>query len=167
MIGLIALLFFVLWGFIAYKLSKFLTKKMKAENPRKIAIPILSVLIFFVPVADEIIGGIQFRLLCNREALVADYDENSMGRKLVSVGAVSYELREYTLPITKLHFSYEDIDSKEIMISWNYFKAKGGFVARSLNIFGSDAPYTFNGVCAPEVSGSEIFKRLNVEVQYK
>lgn len=167
MIALIALLFFGLWGFISYKLSKLLTKKIEAENYRKIVIPILSVLIFFAPVADEIIGGIQFRLLCNREALVADYDEDLIGKKLISVGAVSYELREYILPITKLYFSYKDVDSKEILVSWSYFKVKGGFVARLLNILGSDAPYTFDGVCAPEVSGSEIFKRFNVEVQYK
>lgn len=57
MIGFIALLFFVLWGFIAYKFSKFLTKKIKTENTRKIAIPILSTLIFFFQLLMKLLGG--------------------------------------------------------------------------------------------------------------
>lgn len=66
MIGLSAFLFFVLWSFISYKLSKVLTKEIKAENSKKIAIPILSALIFFVPVADDIVGGINLDYFARR-----------------------------------------------------------------------------------------------------
>jgi len=167
MIGLAFLAVITLWGFVCYKLAVFVFRVNENATIKRVCVSFLTAFFLLLPIADEIVGGFQFRALCKAEASAAIYDEEIIGKVLVSVGAADYELSGYVLPITKLVFSYQDFDNKDIVISWNYFKAKGGFVSRSLNFLGSDAPYTFNGICAPEVSGSKLFKKLNVEVQYK
>jgi len=166
MIGLIALAILSFWGFVSYKLSDFLVKKIKSNAVKYGVQTTLCVLLFLVPVADDIAGGFQFRALCNTEAVLMVDEEKARGKNLTSIGAKDSELIGYILPITKFYFSYKDLATGETVVSWNYFIARGGWLSRTLNILGSDAPYTFNGNCAPENGGSKIFKKLNIKVIY-
>lgn len=150
MIGLFALLFFVLWGFIAYKIPEFLTKKMKTEKYRKITIPVLGVLIFFVPVVDEIIGGFQFRELCSEKVELIVDEKRAKGRVVVAQPIQYVSIDDYFVPISLEYFSYKDRITDEVLVSWISLRTDGGWLSRSLNILSSKKPYTFNGVCTPK-----------------
>lgn len=166
MIGLSAFLFFVLWSFISYKLSKVLTKEIKAENSKKIAIPILSALIFFVPVADDIVGGIQFRLLCSKNSGAYVNVENARNKELFEY-SIKENVNGYILPTKKYTYFFKDETTQEVVVSWYRYKSSGGWLSRAINFNSSDEPFTFNGFCRPSYSGMDIVKDLNINLRSK
>jgi hypothetical protein len=156
-----------LWGFFTYKFSGFLVKKIKQEIVKYCVQGTVFVLMFIAPVADEIIGGIQFRSLCNENAILVVDQAKVKGKTVISQELKRENINNYLLPITTEYFSFKDIDSDEILVSWNVFYAKGGWLSRSLNFFGSTKPYIFDGTCGSPKWKKTIFSDLNVNVIYQ
>lgn len=149
MIALMALVILGLWGFIVYKISGFLVKKFRINSNTKIIHPIIFLLIFCAPIADEIIGGFQFRSLCTKKVFLVVEPEKARGKTVVSQ-PIQYEyLSNNLIPISREYLSYKDKYSGEVLVGWYSLHAEGGWLARSLNILSSKKPYTFDGVCTP------------------
>jgi len=162
MSGLIALVVLFIWGFICYQLSKLLMKKIASPIAKNFGIGFLLLLFFLLPVADDIIGGFQFRSLCKEDARMFIDEGKAKGTTVYFVGN-DVELFGYILPITKKTWSYKDAHTKEVVISWNEYRAKGGWLSHVIGFPQGNPPYTFNGVCYPVDSGSAIFDKLNIK----
>jgi hypothetical protein len=165
MIGLLALLFFVLWGFIAYKISEFLTKKMKTEKYKKLTVTVLGVFIFFVPVADDIIGGFQFRALCKEKAVLTVDEQNIRGKTIVYQRVRDQYLNMYIIPILERNWTYKDADADEIVISWKSYEATGGWLSRLIGFPEGSPPYTFNGSCLAKEGFDFDFKKRDIHIK--
>lgn len=161
MIGLIALVILMFWIFIVNKISKKLTQLITLEKIKRFARPILFVFVFCAPVIDEIIGGFQFRYLCYKDSMPFVNEEKARGKTLVEDSS-NIELEKYFIPIKKYNFLFRDIDTNEVAVSWIYYRAHGGWLARAIDFGSSHAPFIFNGSCQPVYSGSAIVKDLNI-----
>lgn len=150
MAGLALLALITLWGFICYQLSKFLMKKIANPIAKNFGIGFLLLLFFLVPVADDIAGGFQFRALCKENAVMQVESEKLKGKTVISLGAKSSSITDYLIPIKIQHWSYKDVQSEEILISWNDLHAEGGWLSHIIGFPEGSPPYTFDGSCYAE-----------------
>lgn len=150
MIGLAFLAVITLWGFSCYKLAVFLSRKNENLTIKKISVGVLTVFFFLLPIADEIIGGFQFRELCSKKIELIVDEKKARGRVVVAQPIQYKYIGDYFVPISLEYFSYKDRITGEVLVSWIYLRADGGWLSRSLNILSSKKPYTFNGVCTPK-----------------
>ena len=167
MTGLLLIFVFGVWFVIAKWIASKIIDDIRSPKIKKVVKPLILPLLMFAPLADEVIGGVQFYPLCTKSAVLS-VDEDKLRNKIVlSQGAPSTYLPGYFLPIRQQHWSYANPDTGEIVISWNAYHAKGGLFIRSLGISQTSAPLTFNGVCYPDGTWPKIFKNLNITVKDK
>lgn len=164
MIGLAFLAVITLWGFVCYKLAGFIFKRNEHLTIKKIGVGALTVFFFLLPVVDEIIGGFQFRYLCKENVEVFIDKDNAKNKVVIYKSIGNKTWLNYFVPISKNNTSYVDAVTGELLIGWNTYRAKGGWLSRSLNLMESNAPYTFNGVCGPEKFNKSILSDLNITV---
>lgn len=150
MIGLAFLMAVILWGFVCYKLASFIFNKTENLTIKKIGAGVLLVFFFLFPVADEIIGGFQFRDLCSEKVELIVDEKKARGRVVVAQPIQFKYIGDYFVPISLEYFSYKDRITGEVLVSWISLRTDGGWLSRSLNILSSKKPYTFNGVCTPK-----------------
>ena len=163
MSGLILLFILCVWGAASFFLAKFIAKPIKNDGIQTGAIITLAALLFVAPVTDDIIGGFQFRALCSESAIITIDEEKARGKSVLG-DSKNIALTSYILPINNRHAIYRDIDTKEVLLSWNEYRAKGGWLSRLIGFPQGSPPYTFNGVCYPkEAFGRKnIFDRLDI-----
>lgn len=80
LLGLI--LYAVLCAGIAWLLAKLLTRRAKAPWSQWLAAAILAPVVFFLPLADEIVGNYQFERLCEEAKEVKIYGTIPVGEEL-------------------------------------------------------------------------------------
>jgi len=164
MIALTALLFFGLWGFVSYKISSFIIKKIKLKKYSKIVVATLTILLFFIPISDEIAGGIQFRSLCANDAMAYVNVDKSQNKELLEYSN-EMVMDGYILPTKKYEYFFKDIASGEVVVSWRRYSSAGGWLSRGVGFNSSEMPFTFDGSCRPDYSGMSIVKDLNINLQ--
>jgi hypothetical protein len=161
MSGLILLFVLGVWFFIAKKLTSFLTTKMQVSTLKKATQVLLFAMILVAPVADEIVGGFQFRALCERGYLPI-YDAAKAKGKTVYLKDVPDEnISNSLIPIREEYWKYVDSATGETLLSWKEYHAKGGWLSRAVGFPQGSPPYTFNAICSSE-SNYFILKRLNI-----
>ncbi len=166
MIGIAALLIVVLWGVISYKFSSLSFNGVKYSKHKFLLKFIVFIAFFILPLADEILGGIQFRYICGKNSTVFINEEKAKNKELMSGYTKNY-FNEYILPIEETVFYYKDIPTGEVVVQWKWFKSSGGWLSRSINFNSSDAPFTFKGDCQPEYKSGKIDKQLNIKLKYQ
>lgn len=165
MTGLFLLLVIGIWiAFISWLVPKII-QKIPSKVVRGVVGTVLFLFFLVLPLIDEIIGGFQFRALCKEGAVMNVDEEKAINKIVISQRAKTTYPAGYFLPIRKQYWSYIDPDSKEVLVSWNEYRANGGIFIRTLGISETDSPLIFDGVCYPEQSGSEIFNKLNITKQ--
>ena len=164
MSGLILLFILGVWGFASYSLARLIVGSIKNSNVRVAAHGVLMVLLFLAPVADDIIGGFQFRALCRDEAIFVIDIEKAKGATVVTLPNRDTELTDYILPIKKRYWEYKNVVTGETLISWNDFYAKGGWLSRTIGFPQGSPPYTFNGVCLSKDGFDYNFKKHNIKI---
>lgn len=167
MIGIILLAVLGLWGFICYWITRFLLGRVGKSSTRKITFPIIFLLVFLLPVADEIIGGVQFWKLCKEKSVLVVNEEKIKGRTVISQGGINSQLSGYILPIRIQYWSYRDKETGEILISWNDLYAKGGWLSRTIGFLDGNPPYTFDGSCLAKGGLDYVYNNDNFKVEIR
>lgn len=165
MSGLILLIVLAIWGFASFSLARLIVKPIASSIVKKGVNIALVALIFIAPVADDIVGGVQFRSLCG-EGAVIKVDENKAKGKTVYLEDVTTEMIDgFIIPIEKQNWSYRDVNNNELLLTWGYYHAQGGWLSRLIGFPQGSPPYTFNGSCYPKEAfgGKSIFDRLNIK----
>lgn len=168
MSGLILIFIIVLWVKAVKAMTAFFTKAMPISGFSKIVKVLLFSLIFVLPFADEIIGGFQFRALCEVETQLK-YDEVKLANKTVYPQTINLgDLQGMTVPGSSYSQSYTDAKTHELLLSYKVLNADGGWLSRAIAFNSVHQPYTFTGHCGP--GGDNItllLKHLNVTVIQK
>jgi hypothetical protein len=162
MSGLILLFVLGVWFFIAKKLTSFLTTKMQVSTLKKATQVLLFAMILVAPVADEIVGGFQFRALCEREA-VAIYDKDKLYGKTVHQQSANVTYFTNTiLPSYKQLWVYADDTTNQEVISYADLHSDGGWLSRWIDFNSVHSPYSFIGHCSGDKNGY-LFQNLNIK----
>lgn len=161
MTGIFLILIIGLWAGILIWVVPKVVRPIRSVIFRSILGAALFFAFFIAPVADEIIGGLQFKELCSKAELIVD-DHKARGRKVKSLGAKNTYLDSYAVTIRKQYWAYVDVDTGELLVSWNEYFAEGGWLIMALGISEASSPLTFTGVCRPEGARSPVFKKLNI-----
>jgi hypothetical protein len=142
-----------LWVWLLFKLSRFIGNAIARG---RWAMPMTS-LVFLVllplPVLDEIIGGFQFRALCKEKAVLKlNVDEASLKGKTVRdvVEPFNKDVEGTAVGISYSHYSYRDVADGKELLNFAIFRAKGGWLVRTLSGQSDMTPLTFNhSTCSP------------------
>ncbi|NHZ66895.1 hypothetical protein [Massilia genomosp. 1] len=104
-----------------------------------------------LPLADEIIGAIQFGELCKNQVLYKSPDmENMKGSRIISMPHADIPINDKALPMTRQIREYVSESNHALMLRYNVFRAGKGYLARTFPLNEGEAPLTFVGVCHPE-----------------
>jgi hypothetical protein len=165
MIGLLFLGLVGIWIWVAVTLSRWIGARVPGERWRKPAATASFVALLVLPVADEIIGGFQFRALCDNEAkLVFNVDLASLkGKTVRSVANPSNKPVDGSfIRINRSHYRYYDADDGKELLSYTEFYARGGLLARALSGQSGITPLTFGfSTCSPLPQSDLGFKFAN------
>ena len=164
MTGIVFLLILFTWFFIAKKIPFLFIAGMKPGNKKTVVYLILCVLCFIAPVADEIIGGFQFRAIC-RQGTQLIYDADKVkGKKLLWAGGdPGTELKNTILPITAFSRALVDMSTREHLIEYTQYTVTGGWLSRFIAFNSVTRPYTFEGSCG----ANNKIKLLQIKLHFK
>jgi hypothetical protein len=119
----------------------------------------LCAVFMLIPVADEVVGGIQFWNLCRSEPPLKIDAARAAGR----VAKVSFEpvkapeiVKGMAIPIEMSKTIYRDTKTDEVITSFRNFRIpKGGLLIRTLGISESDSPILLQTTsCGPGIGFS-------------
>lgn len=168
MSGLILLVVLSLWVTVVTALTGFFTQAMRVGLFRFVAQLLLFVVIFIAPVADEIIGGFQFRALCEVETVMRYDKEKLSNKKVMSQLLNEVHVDNIFTPVISQTWNYINIENQEILLSYKTLDSKGGWLSRLLGFQSLSSPFTFDGHCGPSWARvDEVFHRLHVTVTNK
>ncbi len=165
MSGLILLFILAVWNLAALFFIKFLTSKIKIGILKIATQVILFLVVITAPLADEIIGGFQFRALCETETQIK-YDKNKLTNKDVySDTLVAVKVENMSIPVVSQMQTYTESNKHELLLNYKVLHADGGWLSRAIDFNSVHQPYTFDGSCGPGGANvQQLLKKLNVTV---
>ncbi|MDP2811733.1 MAG: hypothetical protein Q8O34_16470 [Rhodocyclaceae bacterium] len=149
------------WGAVAFYLAKRLARRVQ---PRFLGIglgALAFVLLMVLPVADEIVGGYQFRALCRENAVLRIDAGKAKGRTVKEVIDPSNEILPRTaITIYHTRTSFRDIATNEEIANSDRYIAKGGWFIRMLGVSETNDPITFEpSYCPPSLGAYAIARK--------
>ncbi len=161
MTGIVLLAVVGLWLWVCIAVARALLRQLRPQPWRWLAAASLFALMLVAPVGDEIVGGFQFRALCEKYAVFRVGVERPEGR----VTRFSANSPNETVPgtaITIYHtaIDYTDVQTGESVVKFDRYLAQGGVFIRTLGISQSNAPITMERPsCSPEQARGESVHR--------
>jgi len=162
MSGLLLIGVVLLWFVVAIAIAQMLTSKLRDSWLKSLAMLLAIAVLIPLPVADEIIGGFQFRALCDEEAVIIYNKEKAYGKTVHLKKVDRFDLPKTVLPVRKEIWKYAEHISDEDLISYVDFYSDGGWLSRAINFNNVHRPYTFLGVCSGDKDDS-VFQKLNIK----
>jgi hypothetical protein len=133
MAGLISIAVLVGWIVAAIWFAKRASKDIKNPVGRLALTLFLIAAIVTLPVADEIIGGFQFRALCAEKAVLKIDAQKIRGRIVrMTSNPSNKDVENTAIRIYYTHVIFQDIATKEELASNGYVVAKGGILVKTL-----------------------------------
>ena len=160
MIGLIALFLLLAWLLITLWITSRIKKLLILSGIKVCILPLIFIVIFVVPVADEIVARFQFKQLCQPENILV-YDENKLKNKNVKLVLNRKNKLNKAVLITEYIKKWNDSNTNELLLVKKMYRAKGGWLINTL--FPTAGPLTFKKACGFGGAG-KLFSELNVNV---
>lgn len=162
MTGILLFVLAALWLIAAVFITRFVVRKIPSPRWR----PAVAVIVFLAlvvgPLADDIIGGLQFKALCEERTPIKFDEARATGRTVSLIRERPLTVPGVLVPVTEQPFRYADVDTKEVVVSFSILDAKGGWLIRRLGISETDSPITFRRSCGPG-DPSTVFSDLNIQ----
>jgi hypothetical protein len=149
MIGIFFFTVLGLWLWVCLALARALMRRL-GRRPWRYFVGLAAFIVLLVaPVADEIAGGMQFRALCEREAVLTIDAEKVRGRTLKRFG-VKLPAVDAVVDIERWRESFVDAISGEELISFVWLRVSGGRFVRALHISEGNEPLLIHpSTCDP------------------
>jgi hypothetical protein len=162
------ILWLALFGLWTYACWRFASALARRFAPIRWCVPVAStvgVVLLAMPVADEIVGGLQFSRLC-ASAVLHTAVKDARGRVARYSGApVDARLPGTAIPILFSHIEYRDATTGQLIASYDRFIAKGGWLVRTLNISSDNSPLILsNPSCSGEKGPTSLPRQLGFQV---
>lgn len=134
--------------------------KLNSLSKRLVASVVFWVLAFTLPIADEIVGGFQFRALCQENAKLQIDAENIKGKIVkIVVNPRNEVLNGTAVDISHWHYSYRDIENNGEYARYDTYIAYGGWLIRNFWFRGTMIIHPYH--CGPtENSNIDEFAKL-------
>lgn len=131
MIGLILIPAFLIWLIISTVLSSKIPDWLGIKRHATVLSLLLFPLVLASPFSDEIVGDMQFRHLCEKEAVIFLSPDWTRVRRASRNDAPITELHGYAIPISVHRVEFIDTDTKQPFLSYKGFQTRGGFLMRN------------------------------------
>jgi len=148
MIGLLLFGFVAAWFVAARWLAIKATRRLLPGKLRLTAVCFITLMLVALPLSDEIIGGFQFRALCEKNAALRIDAARIRGKKVrVTTDPANKEVGGTSVPILYSRSSYRDVDTNEELASSGRYVANGGWLIRTISTDKYIVPLTFSSTC--------------------
>jgi hypothetical protein len=156
MSGLLLLGVIGLLAYLAWRLSDLTVRRVSNRWLAKGLQILLTVFLMSLLVMDELIGGYQFRQLCEENAVLKIDPEKAKGRTAKVVIDPSNEvIPGLPIDVYHSHLRFVDALTNEQLAQYDRYSAKGGWFIRTLGISEGNAPITMgHSGCSPENAGT-------------
>ena len=166
MSGLLFLGVVGLWVWACVAMTRWIMRRIDSKPRRLLTGMGVFVLLLVLPVADEIVGGFQFRALCEKNASRFQMGVgNPEGRTTKVTFDQSDHVAEFTaIPISYSRLEYHDVATGELVVAFDSYSAQGGVFIRALGISNNDSPLTIDpSVCSPQ-NGTSVHRTMKFNV---
>ena len=155
MTGLLLLAVVGLWVWACVAITREALRRVPSQPLRWLVAPTLFSALLILPLADEIVGGFQFRALCKKGAVLRIDAEKAKGRTVRVVIQPSNEVVPgQALRTLHTHFSYRIVDSEVEIARYDTYVVNGGWFIRALGISNNNSPLTIGSpACSPPNRG--------------
>jgi hypothetical protein len=163
MSGLLFLGVVALWFFAAKWLAQRIGNLLPDRPWRVVAKVFIFALLLPLPLIDEIVGGWQFKRLCEANVVRVN-KESARGRTVYLADVQDIGVPKTWIPMVQQHWQFLDAKTNESILSYERFLAIGGVLIRTLSISEGNAPLIFKGTCEPGgvVDPLKLFKELGI-----
>lgn len=159
MTGILLIAVSIAWLWTVVGVTNWATRLIERNWLRLLTGGLLFIGLMVLPVADEIIGGIQFRALCEQSKQVSVNRDKAAGRTITLRDAKSGYVKSndrripnVALSIIEREFTWRDIETNELILSYKSLNVQGGWLIRLLGISEGDAPLLIeNTSCMPNI----------------
>jgi hypothetical protein len=165
MTGILLLFGVALWAYACWKAAAALGRRMRRSAWRLPAVATIFVVLVLLPVADEIVGGFQFRSLC--AGAVAHVEVRDVAGRVARYRGdpIDARLPGTAIPILYSHIEYSDVKTGELIARYDRFIAKGGLLVRTLRLSESNSPLTMGrSDCSGESDSLSLPLQLGFQV---
>lgn len=100
-----------------------------------------------IPIADELIGAVQFDYLCGRYAIVTPREGLRPDRSYVAIYSPAESISQAIVPMHLLRHVAADSIDRAPLFEANRIDAEGGWLIRLIGISETNGPLLFNGSC--------------------
>jgi hypothetical protein len=153
MTGIFLLFVVGLWIWLIAKASRWVGARVKSPPWRMPATGLVFVGLLVLPIADELVGGLQFRALCAKNASefqMGVADPQGRTTKL-TIGPANRYLENTAIPIRHSRREYRDTTTQELVVAFDSYSATGGLFIHALGISNSNSPLTIGQPsCSPQ-----------------
>lgn len=158
--GFVFLAAIAAWVALSALITRALLQRLPSIKLRPFVGTIVFVSLMVLPIIDEIIGGIQFKALCSRNAVFRVMVVDPQGRTTKVTAQPSAEVIP-GVPIKIIHSRviYTDVTTGETVVEFDRYSARGGILIRLLGISEGNKPLTFESGCSPETEKGEVVSR--------
>lgn len=155
MTGLLLLAVVGLWVWACVAITRVVLRQVKSPPSRWLGAPTLFTALLILPLVDEIVGGFQFRALCEKGAVLKIDAEKAKGRTVRVVIQPSNEVVPgQALRTLHSHLSYRIVDSEEEIARYDTYVVNGGWFIRALGISETNSPLLIGApYCGPPNEG--------------
>lgn len=158
MSGVFLILIAAIWLVLSVALSVHLTLKTQGRLTRIGVSSALTLLLFLLPFADELIGSHRFKQICENNSTVV-VGPNVRGKTAFSVSPTQKVIETFPIKIVERSWRYLDINTYEELVTYQTFGAGGGW----LSGLAQGSPLFFHGSCSPLGEGIPKFlKKIGI-----
>ncbi|NHZ66898.1 hypothetical protein [Massilia genomosp. 1] len=124
----------------------------RVDHPYKALISTIIVVVAYpLPVADEIVGAIQFRNLCEQQVIYKDPNmAKKRGARLKFVRHEKTQISGTAVPVTSELWEFVNESDQSLMIKYVVFETDGGILARNFYLQEGSGPLLFTSACQPK-----------------
>lgn len=147
MTGLLFLAVLALWFYAVKWMVKKIVSRLPDRPWRSTAKWCIFALLLPLPLIDEIVGGWQFKQLCEANVVRVN-KETARGRTVYPEGGAYEILLPGTwVKVWKMSFRDLDLATGEVVVSFDHLRAEGGHLFPGFD--SGHEPMTFKGTCWP------------------
>lgn len=153
-----------LLGYLAWRFGEFAARRIPIPWLAKVCQVLLTLLLMSLLVADEIVGGYQFRELCQENSAIQVDRAAARGKTVYYDPQPSVDVEGTWVRIVMQPWRHVHAVTGEPVLTYYTLIAAGGRFIRMLGISEGGMPLTFTGTCRPKESVNDLVKSLGITV---
>jgi hypothetical protein len=160
MVGLTILAVLLFWIVLSLGITWLIMKKLPLKRFKFIAALPLFVIVFLIPVADELLARPQFEALCRKGNVIRIDAQKIKGKTVrLEIQPFNQEIEGAIIPILHSHYSYRDVATDEEFAWYDVYEARGGLMAQWVGFPEGRNPWTISHPsCSPSRHSHQIAK---------